>query len=348
MRVNSIGFSLIRRHDLNNQRGETMLALIVEILFVLIAVLLAFLVYFSWSTARKVERAVPPIGQFVEVDGAKLHYLDKGKGRPIVMIHGLGGQLYHYAGTIFDEIAQTNRAIAIDRPGCGYSERPDGTDASPQTQAAIIQKALDRLGIEDPLIVGHSLGGSVALAHAVAHPGKARGYVLLAPAAATPKSIPPMFQGLNRRQPILQRLIAWTVGVPMAAKYGPQITAQIFAPQPVPSAFAIGSGGLLALRPKALVTSMTDFTSSGRGFSKSRANYSSIKVPVTCVYGLEDRVLDAEYQLDALKPIPDLTIERLEGAGHMLMHVEPRAVIAAIQALDERTASSPVNAGAMS
>jgi pimeloyl-ACP methyl ester carboxylesterase len=290
---------------------------------------------------------VPPIGDFIEVDGARLHYLDRGEGSPIVMIHGLGGNLYHYTGTIFDDIASTSRAIAIDRPGCGYSERPGEYDFSTQAQANIIQRALDKLGVKDPLIVGHSLGGGVALAHAVLHPGKARGYVLIAPAASKPRSIPPMFKGLHVSAP-LRRVVAWTIGVPMSIKAGPKLTAEIFAPQPVPSDFATESGGLLALRPKSLITNMNDFAASGPSFDKSRERYSEIKAPVLCLYGLGDRVLDAEFQLDALKPIPALEVQRLDAAGHMLMHVEPKTVIAAIRKLDAQTAATASGAGAMS
>lgn len=324
-----------------------MLAWIIEVAVIFVAVILAASVYISWSTARKVERAVPPIGDFIEVDGANLHYLDQGEGTPIVMIHGLGGNLYHYAGTIFDDIASTNRAIAIDRPGCGYSERPGDYDSSTQVQANIIQKAIDKLGIKDPLIVGHSLGGAVALAHAVLHPGKARGYVLIAPAAGKPRSLPPMFKGLDVPAP-LRRAIAWTIGVPMSIKAGPQITAAIFAPQPMPSDFATESGGLLALRPKSLLTNMNDFAASGPSFERSRERYAEITAPVLCLYGLRDNVLNAEFQLDALKPINGLEVQRLDAAGHMLMHVEPKTVIAAIRKLNTQAAASPPGAAAMS
>ena len=318
-----------------------MLAWIVGFILVVIALGAAGLVRFSAKTARRVEEAIPPIGSFVEVDGAKLHYVDRGKGEPIVMIHGLGGNLLHYTSTVADEIAKTNRVIVLDRPGAGYSERPADSDATTPTQAAIIQKALDRLGVKDPLIVGHSLGGAISLAHAVLHPGKARGYVLLAPAARRPEPSPPMFKRLEVRNPLLQRIVAWTVGVPLGIKYGRQVTAQVFAPQPVTPDFATASGGLLSLRPKAILTNMKDFNATSPDVNTLHTRYKDIAAPVLCLFGVEDHVLMAEFHLEAVGKIPGIEIQRIAGAGHMLMHNETQAVIAAIRRQDAKTRGEP-------
>jgi pimeloyl-ACP methyl ester carboxylesterase len=314
-----------------------MLEWIVGVPLALLALIIAVLVWFSWKTARRVEAYLPPKGKFVEVDGARLHYVEKGDGPPVVMIHGLGGNLLHYTSTIADEIARTNRVIVFDRPGAGYSERPVGADASTPTQAAIIQKAIDTLGIRQPLIVGHSLGGAISLAHAVLHPGAARGYVLLAPAARPPEKIPPMFKGLDVRSPLMRRIIAWTIGVPLGIKYGPAIVEAVFAPQPATPDFPTASGGLLGLRPKQIVTNMMDFTATTPEASNLYTHFSAIRAPVLCLYGLADQVLMAPYHLAALEGIPGIEIETIAHAGHMLMHSEPQATVAAIRRLDART-----------
>ncbi len=323
-----------------------MLEGILAAILIILAIIVGGLAAFSRWTAMKVEKAVPPIGQFVEVDGAKLHYVARGEGPPVVMIHGLGGSLRHYTATILDEIAKTNRVIAIDRPGAGYSERPEGTDATLKTQAAIIQKALDRLGITDPLIVGHSLGGGVSLAHAVLHPDKARGYVLLAPVAQPPQAAPPMFKALEVRSPLMQFLIAWTVGVPLGIRYGKQITEAVFAPQRPTPDFPVASGGLLSLRPKAILTNMKDFMASTTTLHEICPRYGDVRTPVICLYGVSDNVLDAAFQLEPLKALPSGELQKIDGAGHMLMHVEPAAVIAAIRKLDAATGAAPRAAAA--
>jgi pimeloyl-ACP methyl ester carboxylesterase len=290
----------------------------------------------AWLAARRVERAVPPVGRFVDVGGAKLHYVDRGEGPPIVMIHGIGANLMHYTHTILGEIARTNRAIAIDRPGCGYSERPSGADNTAQTQAATIQEALETLGVTDPIVVGHSLGGSVALAHALFHPGKARGYVLVAPMAAPPENKPP-FDRWYIPSRLRRWLIAWTIGIPMAMKYGPGLTAFVFAPQTPPPDFGTGSGAFLGLRPKAIINNFRDAVAAPVTVGSIHARYGEIRAPVTCLFGTRDQVLDAELNLAPLATLPSAHIQRLDGAGHMLLHVAPAAVVAAIRAMDAAT-----------
>ena len=317
-----------------------MLGSIIAIIFAVLALGFAGLAFYARLVARRVERAVPPLGHFVEVDGAKLHYVDRGEGPPVVMIHGIGANLRHYAHTILDEIAKTNRVIAIDRPGCGYSERPRGADNATHIQAATIQKALDRLGVADPLIVGHSLGGSVALAHAMLHPGKARGYVLLAPLAAPPEMKPP-FDSWYITSPFRRWLIAWTIGIPMAMKYGPALTAFVFAPQTPPKDFGTGSGAFLGLRPKAIINNFRDAVASPITVEAIHTRYGEIDAPVICLFGVQDQVLDPELNLAPLAGMHSAEIQLLDGAGHMLLHVEPSAVTAAIRKMDAGAARLP-------
>jgi pimeloyl-ACP methyl ester carboxylesterase len=295
----------------------------------------AGLAFYAYRVARRVEAIVPPIGRYVEVDGTRLHYVDRGAGAPIVMIHGIAANLRHYTSTILEELANTNRVIAIDRPGCGYSDRPSGP-WSAETQAALIQKALETLGIAKPLIVGHSLGGSVALAHALNHPGTARGYVLIAPLTGMVEKPTPL---APRRvaAPLMQHLIAWTIGIPMAIKYGPGITAFVFAPQLPPKDFATASGALLGLRPKSIVTNLRDAAFASETAGRLQQRYGEIDAPVLCLYGTKDQVLEPDYHLSKLDALHSAEIQLLDGAGHMLMHVEPDAVIGAVRRMDERT-----------
>ena len=104
-------------------------------LVLIVALIVAGLVLFAANTARKVEAAVPPCGQFLEIDGQKLHYVDSGGTRPVlVMIHGLGGTLWHYTYALAGKLSPDFRVIAVDRPGSGYSMRPD--DAPARTRRA--------------------------------------------------------------------------------------------------------------------------------------------------------------------------------------------------------------------
>src|SRR6516162_2698115 len=137
--------------------------------------------------AARIEAAHPAAGQFVEVEGGRLHVLELGPAGheerpPIVMVHGASGNLNDLRVALGDRLARNRRVILVDRPGHGWSDRPGGvTDASPARQAALILEALDRMGVERFVLLGHSLGGAVASALALAWPDRLAGLILLAP-----------------------------------------------------------------------------------------------------------------------------------------------------------------------
>ena len=147
----------------------------------LAAAMIGGLLLFTLRTTRQVERDFPPIGQFVDVPGARLHVVVKGQGDAVLLVHGLGGQLRHFTYEIVDLLAAKYRVVAVDRPGSGYSERASGAAANLSAQADALAALIDVLELHRPVVVGHSLGGAVALALAQRHPERVAGLALIAP-----------------------------------------------------------------------------------------------------------------------------------------------------------------------
>ena len=130
------------------------------------------------ALTRAAETATPPIGRFVEIEGVRLHYVERGHGEPLVLLHGKGMMIQDFLASEFVEMAARNyRVIVFDRPGFGYSERPRTTIWTPDAQAGLIHGALDRIGVESYLVLGHSWGASVALALALNYPDAVRGLI---------------------------------------------------------------------------------------------------------------------------------------------------------------------------
>src|SRR4051794_8156224 len=96
--------------------------------------------------ARRAASELPPVGEFVTVEGVPVHYVRRGEGRPVVLLHGSDGFLQDYTLTVMDRIAAEFDAVALDRPGHGYSELPAGERATAPVQARLIHAALRRLG----------------------------------------------------------------------------------------------------------------------------------------------------------------------------------------------------------
>ena len=121
--------------------------------------------------ARKVEREYPPAGRFITVNGIRLHYIERGEGPPVVLLHGnmVTAEDFDTSG-VLDLVATQHRVIAFDRPGFGYSDRPHGSPWGAGAQADLLRDALVVLGIKRPIVLGHSWGAAVALALALNHP----------------------------------------------------------------------------------------------------------------------------------------------------------------------------------
>jgi len=149
-------------------------------IFTASAATLAAMAAYNVYRARKTEREHPPMGRFVTVDGVRLHYIEKGEGPPVVLLHGnvVTAEDFDTSG-VLDLVAKRHRVIAFDRPGFGYSDRPHGSAWSARVQADLLRDALVILGINRPVVLGHSWGAAVALALALNHPNAARGLVLL-------------------------------------------------------------------------------------------------------------------------------------------------------------------------
>ncbi len=305
-----------------------------------LAVLIAGLVLFAAYTARRAEALVPPLGSFVDVMGARIHYIERGAGPiTLLMIHGLGGQARNFTYALADRLAGEFRLIIMERPGAGYSTRAPGMSAAPRAQAEIVAAVIRTLGLERPLLVGHSLGGTVALATAVAHPEMVSGLALLCPFTQEQEKPPQVFAPLEIRSPLVRRIIAWTVATPVAILKRRAVLEVIFGPDPVPRDYAIRGGGLLSARPAAFVSASTDLVAIRDDMPGLIERYETVRVPVGVIYGTGDRILDPRVHGERLRAqIPDTELELIDG-GHMIPLTAPDAVAALVRAVAARASA---------
>ena len=134
---------------------------------------------YSAKKARDGERKYPPIGRFLHIDGVRLHYIERGHGEPLVLIHGNGTLIQDFTiNGLVDRLSDRYRVIVIDRPGYGYSSRPRRI-WTPRAHATLYQEALQRLRVEHAIVLGHSWGTMVAIALALQAPQLVRSLVLL-------------------------------------------------------------------------------------------------------------------------------------------------------------------------
>lgn len=146
------------------------------------AIMIIALILFGYTLfkTRSIEPNYPPVGNFVSTTNGEidLHYVKEGAGVPVVLLHGRDGTLQEFTFSLFDDIANEYEVVAFDRPGYGYSEYVYPDKLTSKQQAKIINEALNKLGIEKPIIVGHSYGGAVMLQYLLDYLEQVRGGVL--------------------------------------------------------------------------------------------------------------------------------------------------------------------------
>jgi pimeloyl-ACP methyl ester carboxylesterase len=164
---------------------------------------------------RRFPAGTPFAARELQVEGTRLRYIDVGNGIPVVLLHGLGASMYAWRKNIAPIAAAGFRVIAFDNRGFGFSDQPPGGYDN-AAYARLTVALLDSLRLTDAVLVGHSMGGAIAAAVAIAYPQRVRGLVLIGAA------------GLGAREPLLFRVARWpVVGPAVLALRGRSFTGRI-------------------------------------------------------------------------------------------------------------------------
>lgn len=283
--------------------------------------------------ARRAEKANPPLGKFLEVDGIRLHYLEKGSGPLVVLLHCNAVMIEDWlASGVFDTLAKTNRVIAFDRPGFGHSARPRTTVWTPAAQARLIAAALAQLGESKATIVGHSFGTRVAAELGLNHAELVRSLVLIGgyyypsvradAVLASPPAIP-----------VIGDAIRYTVSPLLGAAMKPGMEKQMFAPAPVSAGWKTRFPFEMTLRPSQIRASAAEAALMVPAAATLAPRLEQLTLPVTIIAGDGDKVVTTADQSERLSAaLPQSTLLIVEGAGHMVHHTASGRVAAAIAA----------------
>jgi pimeloyl-ACP methyl ester carboxylesterase len=282
--------------------------------------------------AEKAEKAYPAKGTFVTAAGVRLHYVEQGKGRPVVFLHGNGMMVEDLiiSGVLASAAERSYRVIAIDRPGFGHSGRPRGKAWTAAAQAELLPRVFAQLGIERPIVVGHSMGTMVALALALNYPDQISGLVLASgyyyPTARADVALvsPPA-------TPILGDLLCYTVAPLVAEAMAPSMITKMFSPRAVPEPFESRFPVSLMLRPSQIRAASKDATHMIPDAYAMQDRYATLSCPVAILAGDADEVVDQRGQADRLhEEVPGSLLDVFAGTGHMTHHADPARVVRAI------------------
>jgi pimeloyl-ACP methyl ester carboxylesterase len=305
------------------------------------AVVATLLAITAGSTAR-LNRRYPPTGRLVEAGGIRMHVVEDGPADdarpPVVVIHGASGNLEE-ARLALGEALAGRRTLFVDRPGHGHSERGDAPMAAPAAQAEAVAGLMDTLGIDRAVLVGHSWGAAVATAMAVVRPDRVAGLVLVAPATHPWPGGVAWYHGIARH-PLLGRLFAWTLPVPLGALLLEPGARSVFAPDPMPPAYVDRGRIGLSLRPANFRANSLDIWHLKDNVAAMAPRYREIAVPTVVITGDADSVVWPSIHAEPLAAaIEGAVLVVLPGAGHMPHHAHPTAVVDAVDAVTRRAAA---------
>jgi pimeloyl-ACP methyl ester carboxylesterase len=166
----------------------------------------------------------------------------------------------------------------------------------------------------------------VALALAQRHPERVAGLLLVAPLTHPVREISPVFKGIDIAKPWMRTLVAWTLAVPFGIAKRDEVLQVIFGPESVPNDFATRGGGLLTLRPSHFVAACTDLAAIPTDLEAMTQRYATMRLPVSIVYGRDDRILNPREQGEALAAkLPGARLTLIDG-GHMLPITAPGVI----------------------
>lgn len=281
--------------------------------------------------ARKAERARPPVGEFIDAEGVRLHYLRRGSGPSVVLIHGNGVMLQDWTVSgVFDALAASHDVIAFDRPGFGYSTRPRSAVWTPQAQARASAGALEQLGISNATVVGHSFGTLVAIALALDRPHLVARLVLLSGYYfATFR--PDIVLNGGPAVPVTGDLIRHTFGPLASRALMPAAERQLFAPAPIDPRWEARFPIDMVVRPAQMRATAEDFAVAIPAAAALSKRYGELALPVTLAAGPGDKIVGYDHAERFHAAVPQSALIRVEAAGHMIHYTATARIVAAIE-----------------
>jgi pimeloyl-ACP methyl ester carboxylesterase len=278
------------------------------------------------------ERNNPPIGIFTECEGVRLHYLDRGDPAApcVVLFHGNGSMIQDFMiSGLVDLLARRNRVLCFDRPGFGYSQRPRSRIWTATAQAALFVKALNQLGVRNPVVLGHSWGTLVAIALGVRNDYPIRGLVL-ASGYYFPTWRWDVWMMSGPAIPVLGDLVRYTIGPILSWAILPMAFRKLFAPRSVPRDFKTRFPASLTLRPKQLRAAAEESAFLIPTAAKFQSHYPSIQCPVHIFHGAGDQIIEPEQARYLHRALPASVLHLVEGAGHMVTYADGAAIAHAV------------------
>lgn len=288
---------------------------------------------------RRAEAAHPPTGRLLDIDGVRLHILERGGADApvLVMLHGNGAMAdeLQLSGLV-NRAAVRYRVLVFDRPGYGHSTRPTGHEFDPAAQARLVERALQELGVEQAIVLGHSWGTLVALSLALQAPERVRALVLVSGYYRPSLRLDVPWMAAPAL-PVVGTLMRHTVSPLLSRLLWPLLTWRMFSPREVTEPFRSDYPVWMSLRPSQLKASAAESAMMVPAAVRMLPRYADLHVPTVIVAGEQDRMVSTGWQARWLHAqLPGSALRIVPGAGHMVHHVATHEVLKAVDLAEQK------------
>ena len=263
-----------------------------------------------------------PPGQVADVGGQKLFFRHTGSGPDVVLLHGLGDSSIGWQFIEPELVKAGYRVLVWDALGAGRSSKPAGGHYSIQAHVERLGKLLGTLGIDKTVLVGHSFGGSVALAFAQVHPAKVRALCLLDPAAYRKGA---MGGRWFWKTPLLAEIVLGILSSRAITRYA--LKQNFHDDEKIPDLLQ-----LMYLREARRKRAIAAFIAQERQLvpkdpAKWEQGHRTIRLPTLIVWGKEDRLVPVAQGERLNNDIQGSRLVVLPGVGHSPHLEAPHSVL---------------------
>ena len=290
----------------------------------------------------RVESGAPCLRE-LRVHGHRLAYRQAGSGPPVLLIHGIASSSAAW-DPIFDRLAERYTVIAPDLFGHGASAKPPG-DYSIGAYAGVIRDLVLALGLGRVTVVGHSLGGGIAMQLAYQAPDLLARLVLL-DAGGLGREVSVMLRAASLPAAPLFIRLATAAPLRLAGRVG---RAAIGVPGWTLSHDVVASlEGFGSLSDPESRRAFLDTIRASAGLSGQRASaidklYIAEEIPTTMIWGRRDRIIPVSHAYATKRAVPAVRLEVIEHAGHFPQHDDPARVAQVIEQFIARSAPSALD-----
>jgi pimeloyl-ACP methyl ester carboxylesterase len=277
----------------------------------------------------------PPIGQFVEIEGERLHYIERGdRDAPaLVMLHGNATLIQDLTiSGLVDAAAKDFRVICFDRPGFGYSKKRNRTLQTPEYQSDLLLKAIRALGVDEPVIIAHSWATLIALTMASDRRHNIKGVILVSGYYFPTWRFDTVIAG-SAAVPLLGHFLRFTISPLMTFLTMPALAKVAFSPNAIPGIVKAEYPKLMLIRPSQLRSAAEEASLMVSAAARLAPHYQDIDCPVAIFAGEQDRVVESFQARKLMKIVPRATLNVEPRTGHMLHYFCADAIVTAAAAI---------------